>query len=149
MLKKDDILVTMNKILDMRLSKAKDTLEEMRRNRDLETKSSMGDKHETSRSQVQMEMSKLNTQLEQYLKQKRAISQIDTDAQHQFVGFGSLVYTNTDLYFISIGLGIVEVSDQKIICISMASPIGQVIQNKVVGDKISFRGKEILINKIV
>jgi len=149
MLRKDEILKVMNEILDTRISKANSTLEEMRRNRDLETKSSMGDKHETSRSQVQIEMSKLHTQLGQYVKQKRAIAQIDTDAQHQYVDFGSLVYANTGRYFISIGLGIVEVANEKIICISMASPIGQAIHRKRVGEKLSFRGKEIYIDQIV
>ena len=148
MLTKDRILAAMNKILDARILKARDTLEEMKENRDSETKSSIGDKYETTRSLFQMEMSKLDTQLDQYLKQKRALAEIDTGSQHQSVGFGSLVDTSIGQYFISIGFGRVLVDVQEVMCISIASPIGQVIHKKKAGEKISFNGSEIFIKQI-
>jgi transcription elongation GreA/GreB family factor len=148
MLKKVRILEAMNKILSARVLKTRDALVEMKDNRDSEAKSSMGDKYETGRSLMQMEMSKLDTQLDQYLKQKRALAQIDTVRHHQFVDFGSLVETSIAQYFISIGLGKVEVEGQVVMCISMASPIGKAIQEKKAGEKISFQGREIFIKQI-
>ena len=48
----------------------------------------------------------------------------------------------------SIGLGIIQVEKQDYYAVSIQSPIGQAMQNKKVGDTISFQNKEIEIKEI-
>jgi transcription elongation GreA/GreB family factor len=145
---KQKILDTMLEILEERISVAKASLEDMRALRDQETKSSAGDKYETGRSLVQMEMHKIDEQLDQYFKMQQALNQIQPESRQDHVDFGSLVYTNNGLYFMSIGLGPIELDGDKIFCISMASPIGKSILNKKQGDTIDFQNKKIAILEV-
>ena len=70
------------------------------------------------------------------------------DSVSQQVEYGSIVKTNLGTYFIAVGLGVVEVEQQKIFCISLASPIGQAIRDKKVGDKVNFQNRVIEILKV-
>jgi len=64
------------------------------------------------------------------------------------VAFGSLVTTDQGRYFIAIGLGAVEMEGETCYAISLASPIGQALKDKGVGDVIEFSGKRITIDAI-
>lgn len=145
---KQKILDRMLEILEERISVAKASMEDMRALRDQETKSSAGDKYETGRSMMQMEMQKIDEQLDQYFKMQQALSQIQTDGRQDHVDFGSLVNTDNGLYFMSIGLGPIKLNGEKIFCISMASPIGKAIMNKKQGDTIDFQNKKIAILEV-
>ena len=64
------------------------------------------------------------------------------------VAFGALVQTNTDVFFISIGLGAVSFNSGQIIVISMLVPIFQVMKGKKVGDSFSFNNRDYTIKSI-
>lgn len=135
-------------MLNQRIDAAKKSIEEVIEARDEETKSTIGDKYETGRVMVEMEMDKLNEQLEQALTLKKNLSYVKVDSVSQQVEYGSIVKTNLGTYFIAVGLGVVEVENQKIFCISLASPIGQAIRDKKTGDKVQFQNRVIEILKI-
>jgi len=142
------IIEKLNNLVDQRIEATTKSIEATRESRDGEAKSSMGDKYETGRIMAQMEMHKLNDQLEQSLKLKKALAQISVEKVCDTAEFGSLVITNLGLYFISVGLGVVEVKDEKCFCISLASPIGQALQGKKVGDKLRFQNKDLKIVEV-
>ena len=73
---------------------------------------------------------------------------IDLKKQNNQVEFGSLVYTNSGNYFISIGIGKVELNDFTCYAISLASPVGKILEGNIVGNSLSFQGKEINIIEI-
>lgn len=135
-------------MLNHRIDAAKKAIEEAIESRDEETKSSIGDKYETGRAMVELEMDKLQEQLDLTLKLKKNLSYVKVDAVSSQAEYGSIVVTNQGTYFIAIGLGVVEVENKKIFCISLASPIGQAIQDKKAGDKIEFQNKIIEIKSI-
>ena len=135
-------------MLNQRIDAAKKAIEEVIEARDEETRSTVGDKYETGRVMVEMEMDKLKEQLDQSLTLKKNLSYVKVDAVSQQVEYGSLVKTNLGTYFIAIGLGVVEIEQQKIFCISLASPIGQAIRDKKAGEKINFQNRVIEILKI-
>ena len=116
--------------------------------RDNETKSNVGDKFETTREMMQLEIEKNVVQLNKYELQKNELLKIDINKSHKKVELGSLVFTNGGNYFISIGLGKIEVENEPVYCISLISPIGKALQSKKAGEKINFQGKEISILKI-
>ena len=117
--------------------------------RDNETKSNVGDKYETTREMMQLEIEKNMLQLNKYDLQKNELLKIDSQKTHKKVELGSLVFTPENTYFISIGLGKIEIDNEAVFCISLISPIGKIIQNKKAGEKFNFQGKEIFITKII
>ena len=105
------------------------------------TKSSAGDKFETSRSTMQIEYDKLNNQLIQKNNQLKKIELLDTKKKYKSVNYGSLVITNTNNYLISIGLGQYIIDDHSVFAISLSSPIGRILLDKKKGDSFIFNNK--------
>ncbi len=146
---KRQLVDRINEILDGRIAELQKRLEAARESRDNETKSSVGDKYETGRAMVQMEMGKIQDQLNNSLKLKKAILQIDLKSASEHIQFGSLVFTKHRNYFVSVGLGVVDVEMEKYFAISLAAPIGQLLKHKKAGDRFDFQGKAIEILKII
>jgi transcription elongation GreA/GreB family factor len=114
-----------------------------------DTKSSAGDKHEVGRAMVQQELDKLEEQRAKLLALQQELARVPMDRVYEQVGFGSLVITDRGSYFIAIGLGAVEVDGEACYAISLASPIGQALKDKCVGEVIDFNGKRITVQEIV
>ena len=134
--------------VEKRIATARSILKSTVESRDNETKSSAGDKHETGRAMMQREEEQHSVQLAHALELKQVLSQIDVDKAFSKVEFGCLVMTNHGSYFLSIGLGKIEVAEKDYYAISPASPIGQALLNKAVGDKALFLEKEYVITRI-
>ena len=107
------------------------------------TKSSAGDKFETSRSLMQIEYDKINNQFLILKNQLKTIESIILIGKKASLGFGSIARTKNLYYFISIGLGKYTVDNNTVYVISLSSPIGKLLNNKKIGDKILFNQKEI------
>lgn len=102
-----------------------------------DTKSSAGDKHETSRAMTQLEQEKLSNQLMQTRRLQEILAQIDPNSKHEKVQFGSLVATDAGTFFISVGLGVLLHKTEEFYCIAATSPVGQTLLGKKVGDSIT------------
>ncbi len=98
-----------------------------------DTKSSMGDKYETSREMLQQEINNLQVQLIEQLKSQQILKNIPANP-HKKIGLGSLVETENGLFYISISLGEIRFEDKKIYIISNESPIAKAMQGKKSGD---------------
>ena len=114
-----------------------------------DTKSSMGDKHETSREILQQEREMNGRRMAEALRQKEEIERILPDVQFSMIQIGSLAETSLGWFFFSTALGILNVENDKVAVISMASPIGQSLKGMKAGDSIMFQGKPILIKQII
>ena len=108
-------------------------------------KSSAGDKFETSRSSMQIEYDKIYNQFLILKNQLKTIESTHVIGKKANLGFGSIAKTKNSFYFISIGLGKYIVDNNVIYVISLLSPIGKLLNNKKIGDKILFNNKEELI----
>jgi len=113
-----------------------------------DTKSSAGDKHEVGRAMVQQELDKLEEQRAKLMALQQELERVPLERVYDSVAFGSLVSTDQGRYFIAIGLGAVEVDGETCYAISLASPIGQALKDKGVGDVIDFNGKKIAVKAI-
>lgn len=114
-----------------------------------ETKSTAGDKHDTSRAMMQLEVEQKSKQLAETEKLKKALTQFSADRISTHAELGSLVTTNIGNYYISLGLGRVSVDDKNYFFISPMSPIAQLMKDKVVGDTIEMNGKTQEILEII
>ncbi len=146
---KEIIVNHLHGVIDKRIETATRDIQIAKESRDNETKSTAGDKYETGRAMVQFEIEKSNVQLNKAIQLKNELAQIDVNKKLNNVVFGSIVRTNQGNYFISIGLGTIIIEQETFYAISLASPIGKVLNRKKVGDKINFLGKTIIITEIL
>lgn len=135
--------------LDTRLQSVLAVIEDIKQSLQSETKSSAGDKHETGRAMLQLEREKAGHQLAEIEKTKQILSKINTELTYKNIGLGSVVYTTTSNYFISISAGEFEVENKTFYAISANTPIGQLLLGKSVGDVINFRNLEFKITKVL
>jgi len=113
-----------------------------------ETKSSAGDKHETGRAMLQLEMEKASQQLEGISQMNIILSKIDFSEASKKAHLGSVIFTEKVNYFLSISAGQIIVDGQKYFAVSAASPIGKLLLGKSEKEVISFNGINHKILKI-
>ncbi|MDQ3050659.1 MAG: 3-oxoacyl-ACP synthase [Bacteroidota bacterium] len=138
---KEQILKQISDSLSEKVSDAMHAIASAKESRNNDTKSSAGDKFETGRAMMQMEIDTNEIQLNKSLHQQQELSQIDIRRNYEKVEAGSLVMTNHENYFISIAMGKIIAGDKIFYAISLASPIGMILRNKVRGEKIEFHGR--------
>ena len=140
MLTKQAILAACNLLLDERSTRLNTAIAASREAANNDTKSSAGDKYETTREMMQAEMDRLGNQLAEVSKLKEALFQAESAKQTVSISIGSIVKTTRGIYFLAAGLGKVSVDGQDVFVISTASPIGQLLCGKCIGDEIVFNG---------
>jgi len=113
-----------------------------------ETKSSAGDKHETGRAMLQLEMEKAGQQLEGIYQMKIVLAKIKLDDASELIKLGSLIVTNQSTYFLAISAGQITISDKNYYAISPSSPIGKLLLGKAKNDDFLFNGKTIIIQEV-
>lgn len=109
-----------------------------------ETKSSAGDKHETGRAMLQLEMEKASQQLTSINQMKEVLSKISTENTSDTVCLGSLILTSKANYYLSISIGKITINNIDYYAVSTNSPIGQQLLGKRVESTIPFNNAEIL-----
>ena len=77
------------------------------------------------------------------------MKQINYKNEAGIAGVGSLIKTNSGLFYISIGLGKVTIENKTIFVISAISPIGKLLLNKKEKDSFSFNGNQYHIKEII
>lgn len=112
-----------------------------------ETKSSAGDKHETGRAMLQLEMEKASQQLSGIAKMKETLAKINTISTSEVVRLGSVVETTSANYYISISAGLITFGTTKYFAVSSSSPIGKLILGKKEGESFDFNGTKSTIKK--
>lgn len=98
-----------------------------------ETKSSMGDKYETSREMLQQEINNLQLQLNEHLKSLQILKNINP-ISHKTVGLGSFVETEKGKFFIAVSLGELSFNQEKIFVVSVESPLAKAMNSKKTGE---------------
>tara|TARA_B110001452_G_scaffold101391_1_gene84115 strand:- start:241 stop:693 length:453 start_codon:yes stop_codon:yes gene_type:complete len=116
--------------------------------RDTANKSSAGDKHETSRVKIQTEIDNYSRQLNLAINNLHVIEQLDNSKKYNLVSQGSLITTDKGIFFISIGIGKLELKSNNYFIISLLSPIGSVMKGLSKNETFLFRGIKYSIKNI-
>ncbi len=122
--------------INLVLAKADDLKAAIKSTRDSsnnDTKSSMGDKYETSREMLQQDINRLEQQLAESNLQLFNLRNIKFK-NAQTVEVGSLINTSLGLFFISVSLGEMVFETQRLVLISLASPLGKKLNGKKKGE---------------
>ena len=138
-----------NNLITHRITTIEYVLMSLEESRNNESKSSVGDKYETGRAMLHLEEEKNKAQLAEALLTKSVLESMNVSKVYNKVEIGSLVLTNNGKYFIAIGIGKILIDKELIYGISLDSPIGQLLQNKKVGDSFNFNGRVIIIEFII
>ncbi|WP_299523104.1 3-oxoacyl-ACP synthase [uncultured Lutibacter sp.] len=109
-----------------------------------ETKSSAGDKHETGRAMLQLEMEKASQQLAVIFEMKEVLAKIEIQKISKIICLGSLIITNKASYFLAISAGKITIENTDYYAVSTNSPIGKQLLGKATGSIIPFNEAEIL-----
>ncbi len=139
---KHEILETIKSLLDNRMKTSLDAMDAAKKSANEESKSSAGDKYETARAMGQLDREMHGRMFEQAQQERYFMDKIDPERKYEQVNIGSFVKTNFGQFFISVGLGIVEIKGEKIMLISPQSPIGQALMGKSEGENFMFRNNQ-------
>ncbi len=82
-------------------------------------------------------------------KMLETLKQINPKIQNESGALGSIVYTQTNTFFLSVSVGKIELDNSSYFAISLQSPIGMLLKNKIKGDQINFNGTLYTITNII
>jgi len=106
-----------------------------------DTKSSAGDKYETTREMMQQEISRNALQLMEAKKLRMALDKLNPDFSSDTIKPGSFVATSGGDFYISISAGQLKADGRSVYAISAHSPIGRLLLGRAAGQSIEMNGK--------
>lgn len=113
-----------------------------------DTKSSAGDKYETSRAMSQQEMDKIGVQLQETNRQLALIPLLEGVAEGETAKNGSLVETDNGWFFIGLPVGPLSVAGTTVFCLGAAAPIAQKLVGLTPGQSCELNGRKYTIRTI-
>lgn len=131
-----------------RIGTIQDSLDSAQESANSETKSTAGDKHDTARAMMHLEVEQKTKQLQEAKKLQLALNQIKPENKQDVAQLGALVETDGGVYFLAISIGKVMVEEQAYFVISPSSPIGQAMLGLQKGGVVEFNGRKLKIKDI-
>jgi hypothetical protein len=146
--KKSDVHATCLMWVDSKITYIQQLIDELKVGAENDSKSSAGDKHETSRAMMQLEQEKLMKQLQLMLQHKDFLMRLNVDDRNQFVKMGSVVCTDHEIFYISVALGNIAFQQRHIIVLSPTAPIAQCMKGLKTGDAFIYNHLNYTIRSI-
>ena len=106
-----------------------------------DTKSSAGDKYETTRSMMQLDIEQQSIQLAEALKLKNTLVKIDPEVVSPAIQSGSLVTTDHGIFYLTVSIGSVTIGHQTFVVLSPAAPVGALMMGLQAGNEFIFNKK--------
>ncbi|WP_255430959.1 3-oxoacyl-ACP synthase [Pedobacter sp. N36a] len=135
--------------IEQRIHTAETALEQAREASNDDTKSSAGDKFETTREMMQQDISRNKRLLMDAQQNLALLNSIKEMPLNDKVRNGNLVYTTEGIFYISISAGQLKLDNEIIFAISAASPIGNLLIGKEKASSFDFNGKKYVIKEII
>jgi transcription elongation GreA/GreB family factor len=139
---KEQLWLQCKQIVEQRLATAQQAMDAAQESANQEEKSSAGDKYETGRAMAQLERDKAAMQVEENKKMLTILNQIGHHSSTETVTLGSIVVTDRNNFYVSIGAGKLEIGGESYVAISTQSPIGQLLLHKCAGEFFSFNNQK-------
>lgn len=149
MLEKQELYNGCQSFVDRRLQTVESIILSNQKALQSETKSSAGDKHETGRAMLQLEMEKAGQQLSGITQMKEVLAKINLENKSTIAHLGSVVITDKVNYFIAISAGKLTACGKDYFAVSPISPIGKVLLGKQKGAIIKYNNLQIEIKNVV
>ena len=104
-------------------------------------KGSAGDKHEVGIAMAQLEIEKLDGQINLLQQQLIALKRIDAQQTHTHIQIGSIFMCNEQWFYCSIAFGQLEFEQSSVFCLSPEAPLYLALKGKKVGETALLNGK--------
>jgi hypothetical protein len=134
--------------VNQRIDTARMALNEAQESANAEEKSSAGDKYETGRAMAHLEREKALGQLNEGLKLKAALEKVSLETTSVEVRLGSIVFTSTTNFYLSISAGKLLTGGTSFIALAPASPLGALLIGRKRGDQFVFNNQTWVITDI-
>ena len=135
--------------IEERIQTAEIALKQAREASNDDTKSSAGDKYETSREMMQQDIDRNKRLLMDAEENNKLLNSIKDATPSDSARNGSLVYTDQGNFYLSISAGQLHTNNDTFFAISAFSPIGKLLLGKVKDNQFDFNGKKYLIKGVV
>lgn len=142
---KSQLYAACSDYINNRLMQVETNIRSMQNDLLSETKSSAGDKHETGRAMIHLEIEKLAAQLSQIRREKEKLQKITISKSSDQIKMGSLVLTDKGKYFLSISAGEIRLEEEMYYAVSGSSPVGKILLGQTSGNSIQLRNQTIRI----
>lgn len=143
------LLEACRQYVDLRLQTSTQAMNNAQEAANAEGKSSAGDKYETGRAMMQIERDTAARQVEEALKLKRVLDQIDPAIQHHKVSLGSLVITSLFRIYVTIGAGKIDIDGEQFVVVAPESPLAKTLLGKVASEHFTFNNQAHTITRIL
>ncbi|MEJ5995513.1 3-oxoacyl-ACP synthase [Pedobacter sp. Du54] len=136
------------KFIEERIKTAETALQQAREASNDDTKSSAGDKYETSREMMQQDIDRNKRLLIDAEENQMVLNSINRIQHSEEARNGSLVITDQGSFYLSISAGQLHLDNKTYFAISAVSPIGKLLLGKQKGDKFDFNGRKYSIKEV-
>ena len=145
---KDKLIAYVKNHLDQRIQNSLAAMQAAQESANSESKSSAGDKYETSRAMGHLDREMHGRMYQQAQQERQIVERLDDSIIYKKGALGAFMRTSMGNFFLSVSIGQVEIDGDKVMIISPQSPIGALLIGKIVGDSFNFRGKETVIEMV-
>ena len=135
--------------IEERINTAETALQQAREASNDDTKSSAGDKYETSREMMQQDIDRNKRLLIDAEENQKVLTSLKDAPFSESARNGSLIYTNQGNFYLSISAGQLHLGKEIIFAISAVSPIGKLLLGKQKGNSFELNGKKYQIKDVV
>jgi hypothetical protein len=113
-----------------------------------DSKSSAGDKHETSISMMQLEQEKVGNQIATAENMLMQLLKIEITHDVNKISSGNLVKTNQGFFYIAVAIGKLKVKELDLFVISSESPLAKKLIGLKINNKVEINSKFFVIENI-
>ena len=129
-------------VLKGKLHQIERDLQELSKAAASDTKSSMGDKYETSREMITQETNKLSTLEAQNASQLSFLQNLDTEKAYTQIESGAYFETTLGKFFVSVPLGQVKVDGTPVFYLSPLAPLAQAALGLTAGEEFAVNNRK-------
>jgi len=148
-IEKSDFISFLNERIESKIRKANEYMESIQESIRSESKSTAGDKHDTTRELMQQERNKAAQNISHQLLAQKTILELQKSKASDEIGFGSLVQTDQSWIYIGLSIGKVLYNDLEVLCVSPVSPLARAFESKSENEEVDFNGVVYSIEKVV
>ena len=138
---KKELYKQCNSFVNKRLQTVEEIISSNQKALQSETKSSAGDKYETSREMINQEINQIGNQIQNVRTQQGLMTKLNFDEKKQTC-LGAIFGTSKSIFCWSTSAGKVKFQDEVVMCISSQSPFAQTCHDKNVGEKVGMANME-------
>ncbi len=113
-----------------------------------EEKSSMGDKYETGRAMSQLARDMSAKQVFENKQELTNLLKLENTKTDKTIVQGSVVMANGKVFYIAVGLGVIDFNGMQVTVLSPKAPLAQLMLGKKVGDVLELNKKQFAIEQI-